>query len=416
MLRLNMDFQDNLSQGVDGPGSNDPIRQESYADNSTTADSNNWLYEDTLASCTMEPPKFKIRTKDGKGMFQADIALVVGDPKSGKSSFMYSLLACISSGEGEFLVERPGKALVCNLEDPLESVVLPKIVVADGDPNQIKILNLENLPKGGSRLDGVLKLIEDQLIGNRDIDLVVFDTLASCAAKVDININSGTGVRKLLDPLSALAKKYGVPIILIHHFTKSSGSVEKRIGGSHQILGCVRSVWVAGHHPQDESLRCISRHSGNLAGCADGIVFKETQVDPEKVITRAQSLGITVSDKAFDKAVFSKIELVNEDVVDSNDLITPSGSKNTQAFQEQADLAEWAHDKIGKEGKIRANDLKAEATRRGISERNYRKARRILEKQDVIQIRKKDNGVVVFYLMIDKNKAKVSDDISPMHM
>ena len=416
MLSLNMDFQDNLSQGVDGPGSNDPIRQESDVDNSTTADSNNWLYEDTLASCTMEPPKFKIRTKDGKGMFQADIALVVGDPKSGKSSFMYSLLACISSGEGEFLVDRPGKALVLNFEDSLQSVALPKIVAACGDPTQIKILDLENIPKGGSRLDGVLKWIDDQLIGNQDCDLVFVDTLASFAGKVDININSGAGARNLLDPLSAIAKKYNVPIILIHHFTKSSGSVEKRIGGSHQILGCVRSVWVAGHHPQDESLRCISRHSGNLAGCAAGIVFKETQVDPEEVIIRATSLGITVSDKAFDKAVFSKIELVDEDVVDSNDLITPSGPKNTQASQEQADLAEWAHDKIGKEGKIRANDLKAEATRRGISERNYRKARRILEKQDVIQIRKKDNGVVVFYLMIDKNKAKVSDDISPMHM
>jgi len=416
MLSLIMDFQDNLSQGVDGPGSNDSIRQESDADNSTTADSNNWLYEDTLASCTMEPPKFKIRTKDGKGMFQADIALVVGDPKSGKSSFMYSLLACISSGEGEFLVEGPGKALVLNFEDSLQSVALPKIVAACGDPTQIKILDLDNLPKGGSRLDGVLKWIEDQLISNQDCGLVVVDTVPSFAGKLDININSGAGARKMLDPLSGIAKKYGVPILLIHHFNKSSGSVEKRIGGSQQILACVRSVWVAGHHPEDESLRCISRHSGNLAGCAAGIVFKETQVDPEKVIICAKSLGITVSDKAFDKAVFSKIELVNEDVVDSNDLVTPSGSKNTQAYKEQADLAEWAHDKIVMEGKIRANDLKAEATKRGISERNYRKARRILEKEDVIQIRKKDNGVVVFYLTLPENQGKTSDDISLMHI
>jgi hypothetical protein len=68
----------------------------------------------------------------------------------------------------------------------------------------------------------------------RPYSLVVVDTLFRSAGPVDIN-NSGEVMAKILDPLTKIAHKEGVTILIVHHYSK--GKVEGPTRGGTRILG-----------------------------------------------------------------------------------------------------------------------------------------------------------------------------------
>lgn len=169
------------------------------------------------------------------------LTLLVGKPKLGKSWLLLAMLQAIASGGvalGNMPVEQ-GKVLYISLEDNekrLQKRINTLLRNSKAAKDFLYTTDWTRLDEGG------LEDIEQIIIDNPQLRLIGIDTWAKVKPK-----NKG-GYQKqqydedyeALGPLQKLAGKYGVSIILVHHFRKMGGEdMIDQISGSTAIAGAV---------------------------------------------------------------------------------------------------------------------------------------------------------------------------------
>lgn len=176
---------------------------------------------------------------------------VVGDPGQGKSLLMVDLAARISRGDpwpdspGRYTA--PGGVLFITAEDPLSSIVRPRLDAAGADPQRIIALDAISVrgPDGAPvELSFTLEdvdAIEAAIVATPDCKVVFIDPISAFMGSADSNNNSET--RALLRPLAKLAERRGVAVVLVSHLRKHEGAALHRTLGSIGFIAACRTAW-----------------------------------------------------------------------------------------------------------------------------------------------------------------------------
>lgn len=249
------------------------------------------------------------------------ITILDGDPGLGKSTVTLDLAARISRGR-EMPDDSPGisgSVVLCSYEDDAGDTIRPRLEAAGADLARIHILTVNAGDEGERLLELPADLaILEAAVAKVDAALLVVDPLMA-ALSGGVDSHRDQDVRRVLSPLSKLAERTGVAVVLVRHLNKGGGSGTSAIyrgGGSIGIAGAARSALLVAKDPEDPDRRVIASVKSNLAAPAEALGFR----------TIANDLGIA-------------IEWLGVSACSADELLAmPIGSEERSAFDEAKDF------------------------------------------------------------------------------
>lgn len=208
------------------------------------------------------------------------LTLVAGDPGLGKSFTMIDLIARVSTagpipcGGGECV--RKGSVILLSAEDGLADTIRPRLDACEADVSKVHALTTVRQANGqlGPFDLSYIGYLEHAIRRIKDVVLVVIDPVtAYVGGRIDDHKN--TQIRSILGPLSDLAEKYGVAIVIVTHLNKGSGSKAlNRITGSLAYAALARAVWLVIKDQDDPARRLFLSVKNNLAPDPSGLAYK----------------------------------------------------------------------------------------------------------------------------------------------
>jgi RecA-family ATPase len=213
------------------------------------------------------------------------ITILEGDPGIGKSVLTYDLAARITSGR-----PMPGctesmpsaGAVLLQAEDSLSGTVIPNLQAAGADLQKVILLDKDRFATQQFSLSSDLPLVEKAIV-EVEAKFVVIDPLT---AFFETNTNADVSVRRILGPLTRLAERYELAILLVRHLRKSGAKNSLYSGaGSIGIIAAARSGLVVGHDPSSDNKyqQVLALNKSNMAD-ASSLSF-QTVKQPDGAIT-----------------------------------------------------------------------------------------------------------------------------------
>jgi hypothetical protein len=178
--------------------------------------------------------------------------MLSGEPGCGKTFIALALAAALTVGKIPLLGDpcRPHDVVYLSQENSPEYVIRPRFDSLEGDPARLHVLQGAVTGEGPkARREGVrlsdVALLESAIEQTKARFLVVDPIQSYLGGEVDMHRSNET--RPVLDGLAALAQKYGVCLLILRHFAKStSGSAINRGLGSIDLTGAARTELHAG--------------------------------------------------------------------------------------------------------------------------------------------------------------------------
>jgi putative DNA primase/helicase len=165
------------------------------------------------------------------------LVLFAGEPGQGKSRVSLSIAAILSRGGLWPAWEGPaaqGEVLIANFEDDEADTSVPRLIAEKADRSKIRFL--EGVPGDKGPRAFNLALDADRLAKHLELypatRLLIVDPISACMGGTDSHRNAE--VRGVLQPLSDVAKKYGVCVIAITHLNKSAD-----MKALHRVIGSI---------------------------------------------------------------------------------------------------------------------------------------------------------------------------------
>jgi hypothetical protein len=203
-----------------------------------TARRTSWSADELLAT-EFPPPKWAV-----PGLLAEGLNVIVSPPKVGKSWLALGLSVAVASGGvalGKVSVDA-GDVLYLGLEDTPRRLQSRLRSVLDGSPPPAALtvsIECESIPSGGAdRIAGWLE-------AHKNARLVVVDVFAKVRGSVDRNTDVYTADYTAIGALKALADRFGVAFLLVHH-TRKAGAEDylDSVSGSNGIAGAADAVIV----------------------------------------------------------------------------------------------------------------------------------------------------------------------------
>ncbi|MEX2091917.1 MAG: AAA family ATPase [Pirellulales bacterium] len=212
------------------------------------------------------------------------VTLIAGDPGLGKSVLALDVAARVTRG-GAFPEEAgsteqgagnsptldsplpaPGSVLILSASDDLTDTIRPRLDAMGADPSRVFVLpSITDL-----RHDfGQLKAAVDRVPNCR---LIVVDPVNAFVGPSDSHFH--TVVRRVLVPLTRLAKEKGIAILAITQLRKADGPAVHRAAGSMGLVTAAQSLWTVCRDPRDESRNLFLPLKHNLTATARGLAFR----------------------------------------------------------------------------------------------------------------------------------------------
>jgi putative DNA primase/helicase len=199
------------------------------------------------------------------------MTLFVGIPDVGKSYITTDLVARVTRGAeipgaGGQCFE-PGSALIFSAEDDPNDTIKPRLVKCGADCSKVHVLSSVKDSTGSYTPFNLSYIdhLEHAVMRLKDCKLIIIDPVSSY-------IGSGTDehrnaeIRSILKPLSDMAARQGVAVIIVVHLNRSSGtSVMARIGGSYAYVQMCRSSWFINKDKEDPEKCLITKVKNNTA-------------------------------------------------------------------------------------------------------------------------------------------------------
>ncbi len=207
--------------------------------------------------------------------------MIAGNPGLGKSQLTLWLAAITSTG-GKWpnsMHNAPvGGVLIISGEDAADDTIKPRLIAVGADLDKIHII--DGIPSGKDSirdfdLSRDIELLAQQLAQMPDIRLVIIDPVSAYLGGTDSHKNAE--VRALLSPLSALAEKHNVAIVLVSHLSKSGGEAIGRVNGSGAFVAAVRAAFLVGNEIEngtDTGRRLFVPFKNNIGPDNSGLAFK----------------------------------------------------------------------------------------------------------------------------------------------
>ena len=167
-----------------------------------------------------------------------------------------------------------GSVLILSAEDDVADTIRPRLEAAGAEVDRVHVLDAVRDDDGRRTFDIIRDL--DRLGGalNRldHVALVVIDPISAYLGKTDSHRNSD--VRAALAPLSELAAKHEVAVILVSHLNKSTGGdALSRVTGSIAFTAAVRAAYLVTKDEADSARRLFVPVKNNIGDDATGFAF-----------------------------------------------------------------------------------------------------------------------------------------------
>lgn len=279
------------------------------------------------------------------------VALIMGDPKAGKTLMVEALAALRSRGQplpGDSGSTIGRRWVLLESEDDENDTTAPRLVANGAEMSMVTILK-----RATSRLlltnPRHLEHLEYKLQELGDVEALVISPLNNFmpgSAKVDGNKDQD--IRSVLMPLVKLAKRLNIAVIVIHHLNKNTGAnVLYRALGSIGMVGVARTILMVARNGDLRYVAVVGSNSREAPTLAFDIKSSE----------RDENIGV--------------LEWLDEDENMSAEVLCGPGSSRGAR---RAGAEEWLRVRLSA-GPIPSLELFAEGQRAGFSQRTLERVR-----------------------------------------
>lgn len=216
------------------------------------------------------------------------LTLLAGDPGLGKSFVTCDIAARVSSGrpwpDDSAWKQPAGSVAMFNCEDGLADTIRPRLDRAGADVSKIVAIEgikVHDSETGEARQRGFtlaadLPRLERVVADLADCRLIVIDPISAYLGDADSHKNAE--VRALLAPLTELAERFRVSVLMVTHLAKGTGlKAIYRSMGSLGFAATARAVWHVAKSPDDDARRLILPAKMNLAPDPTGLAYRIEQ-------------------------------------------------------------------------------------------------------------------------------------------
>jgi len=222
----------------------------------------NWLWPDKIA--------------------RGKLTLISGDPGLGKSLITVALASAVSNG-ARWPVgggNAPhGSVVLLSDEDAIADTIRPRLDAAGSNCSKVHALQMvQETTEDGEVLirsfnlaidiERLAAVVED--LG--DVALIQIDPISAYLGGTDSHKNAD--VRALLSPLSDLAERLNVAIVVVTHLNKGSGAAMYRSVGSIAFTAAARTAWAVTKDKDEPARRLMLPVKNNLGNDESGMAYR----------------------------------------------------------------------------------------------------------------------------------------------
>lgn len=199
------------------------------------------------------------------------ISLIHGNAGDGKTFLSLKIAADCSNGTqlpGNPRESKPIKIIYLSAEDGLGDTIKPRLV--DTNANYENIYTIDESEKVLTFDD---PRIEDAIV-KTGARIIIFDPIQAYVGK-GVDLNNAGDMRRVTRPLTQLAEKHKIAVIIVGHLNKTKGisSISKNLGST-DIPAVARSVLVVGRYKDDPSVRVIIQDKNSLGPEGTPVAFR----------------------------------------------------------------------------------------------------------------------------------------------
>lgn len=213
------------------------------------------------------------------------VTLLAGDPNLGKSLVTVDIAARVSGGapwpDAQGQPGEPGTVILLSAEDDPADTIRPRLEAAGADLSKVHLLATVRQPDGKRTpfsLDRDLPALERALRDHPDARLIVIDPISAYLGRTDSHVNAE--VRGILAPLTDLAARYSVAVVLVTHLAKGTGGKAlHRSIGSIGFAATSRAEWLFIADKDSPDRRLMLPAKMNLAPDPTGLAYRITSVE-----------------------------------------------------------------------------------------------------------------------------------------
>lgn len=199
------------------------------------------------------------------------VTIIQGDPGDGKTTFVLSLIALLTTGTPlpeEEIATEPITVIYQTAEDGLGDTIKPRLLSTGADLERVLVIdeNEIQLTLSDERLE--------QAIKKTSAKLIVLDPIQAYLG-ADVDMHRANEIRPIMKRLSLLAERTSCAIVLIGHMNKMGSAKSAYRGlGSIDIRAAVRSVLVVGRVKDEPTIRIVAHDKSSLAPEGKSIAFE----------------------------------------------------------------------------------------------------------------------------------------------
>jgi hypothetical protein len=195
---------------------------------------------------------------------EGKIATFNGEPGHGKSLVALDIAARLTTGskfpDGSANELPPADVLLLTVEEDAEDTILPRFLVAGGDPKRLHRITMDG-KAAWFAIEQSIDSLNEIFHAKPTIKLVIVDPLMDFTK---VEQNKEGDVRAALNPMRDLAEKHGLCILGVNHFNKKSDlAAIHRVSGARAWTGVARLNFVVGKGA-DPKLRHVCVLKNNI--------------------------------------------------------------------------------------------------------------------------------------------------------
>jgi hypothetical protein len=210
------------------------------------------------------------------------ITIFNGYPGDGKSLVTIALASHVTTGtpwpDGSPC--SMGPVILITYEDDRAQVIRPRLDVHHADVSKVHHFDTVKRPNPETgELDEVMFTLADARSLRAVVErikpaLIIIDPAGS-ATGGDIDFHRENEVRGVLSPVSKLAEKYGVAVVVVSHRRKAAGHRADDLAlGSRAFTGIARAAWHITVDPDDKTRRLFLAGKNNFGPPMNGLAFR----------------------------------------------------------------------------------------------------------------------------------------------